>query len=69
MNDGNEVVDMGRKRLCVNGWDPPDCYQRLEFFIQVLRVLCPNLTDASYPTRLIRIHRVTERMKGAWGKV
>lgn len=26
---------------------PPDCYQRLEFFIQVLRVLCPNLTDAS----------------------
>ena len=25
----------------------PDCYQRLEFFIQVLRVLCPNLTDAS----------------------
>lgn len=26
----------------------PDCYQRLEFFIQVLRVLCPNLTDASF---------------------
>ena len=25
----------------------PGCYQRLEFYIQVLRVLCPNLTDAS----------------------
>ena len=26
---------------------PPGSYQRLDLFIQVLRVLCPNLTDAS----------------------
>ena len=27
--------------------DTPGSYQRLDLFIQVLRVLCPNLTDAS----------------------
>merc|ERR1712232_808454 len=26
----------------------PDSYQRLDLFINVLRVLCPNLTDASF---------------------
>ena len=26
---------------------PPGRYQRLDLFIKVLRVLCPNLTDAS----------------------
>ena len=46
----------------VSGWtewkaqrnNTPGCYQRLEFYIQVLRVLCPNLTDASlFPLPLI----------------
>ena len=45
----------------------PDCYQRLEFFIQVLRVLCPNLTDAShppftpFPSRIVRFHTFTSQ--------
>merc|ERR1712238_231741 len=28
--------------------DWPSSYQRLDLFIKVLRVLCPNLTDASH---------------------
>lgn len=45
----------------------PDCYQRLEFFIQVLRVLCPNLTDAShppftpFPSRIVRFRTFTSQ--------
>ena len=35
----------------------PDCYQRLEFFIQVLRVLCPNLTDASLVVCVVSLTR------------
>lgn len=35
----------------------PDCYQRLEFFIQVLRVLCPNLTDASLVVCVVSLRR------------
>ena len=27
--------------------DPPGRYQELDLFIKVLRLLCPNLTDAS----------------------
>ena len=34
----------------VSNW-PPGSYQRLDLFIQVLRVLCPNLTDASKPVK------------------
>ena len=38
------------KRILPEGWtnvQSPGSYQRLDLFIQVLRVLCPNLTDAS----------------------
>jgi hypothetical protein len=31
--------------------EAPGSYQRLDLFIKVLRVLCPNLTDASKPVK------------------
>ena len=43
------VTVMSRRKWRVLTIWVPGCYQRLEFFIQVLRVLCPNLTDASCP--------------------
>ena len=42
----------------------PDCYQRLEFFIQVLRVLCPNLTDASLVVCVVSLTRRITRSLG-----
>lgn len=44
---GCEERSVTRRRADEPTTEGPDCYQRLEFFIQVLRVLCPNLTDAS----------------------
>lgn len=41
----------------------PDSYQRLDLFIKVLRVLCPNLTDASF---LSRPHALERSKKMAW---
>ena len=35
---------------------PPGSYQRLDLFIKVLRVFCPNLTDASKRQILYRIY-------------
>lgn len=45
----DEAARWSEEKWRGNGANGPDCYQRLEFFIQVLRVLCPNLTDASHP--------------------
>jgi len=51
VNNGLEVDECDRKKemwmRLKPFYSPPGCYQRLEFYIQVLRVLCPNLTDAS----------------------
>ena len=38
---GHKKEKEGKKK------DPPGSYQRLDLFIKVLWVLCPNLTDAS----------------------
>ena len=40
--------------------DPPGSYQRLDLFIKVLWVLCPNLTDVSFS--LSRLQTISSSM-------
>ncbi len=44
---------------------PPSRYQRLDLFIKVLSLLCPNLTDASKEMRQVGDREAGKRLTGA----